>query len=290
MADSLGVSLNQWTPGGGEASQESSDFTAHPGMHGMHNTHDVSFTDKIDKAESIRFSSRFEISTTVGFQPTELRTTEYITNQMKIIDDGPGVLSDQAINWIKATEDVQLEIIDATHSESLEQTTKFAKICDLNQSLATEVKDLEVTEPIQDGPSRELGAAQQEILELEEELQIEKHQSDKLEILLDKCKSEPETTEQTDIAQLWLEKDMLLHQVKNLSSEKSSLESEFRVFKCVIQRLTTNPVHGTPAPNTSQPPPGLFVIRGSSEPTSDLFGIHGCAEPTTGSGVSNGSN
>jgi len=40
---------------------------------------------------------------------------------MKIIHDGPGVLYDQAINWIWATEDVQLEIINAHLSESLDQ-------------------------------------------------------------------------------------------------------------------------------------------------------------------------
>jgi len=78
-------------------------------------------------------------------------------------------------------------------------------------------------------------AAQWEIEELEEELQIKKRRSAKLERRLDKCKSEPETTEQTDIAQLRLEKDMLLHQVKNLLSEKSSLESELRAYKRVIQ-------------------------------------------------------
>jgi hypothetical protein len=94
---------------------------------------------------------------------------------MKIIDDGPGVLSDQAINWIRATEDVQLEIINANLSESLEQAEKFAKICDLNKSLAAKVKDLEETEPVRDGLSRELAAAQREIEELEEELQVEKH-------------------------------------------------------------------------------------------------------------------
>ena len=177
MADLLGSSSNQWTAGGSETSQESSDFTALPATHDTHDTHDVSFTDKIDKAESIRFSSRFKTSTTAGFQPTELRTTEYITNRMKIIDDGPGVLSDQAINWIRATEDVQLEIIDANLSESLEQAEKFAKICDLNESLAAKVKDLEATEPVRDGPSRELAAAQREIEELEEKLQIEKRRS-----------------------------------------------------------------------------------------------------------------
>jgi hypothetical protein len=93
---------------------------------------------------------------------------------MKIIDDSPGVMSDQAINWIRATEDVQLEIIDANLSESLEQAEKFPKICDLNESLAAKVKDLEATEPVQDGPSRELAAAQREIEKLEAELQIEK--------------------------------------------------------------------------------------------------------------------
>jgi len=147
MPDSLGISSKQWTAGGSETSQESSDFTARPA------THDVSFTDKIDKAESIRFSSRFKTSTTAGFQPTELSTTEYITNRMKIIDNSPGVLSDQAINWIRATEDVQLEIIDANLSESLEQAEKFVKICNLNGSFAPKVKDLEATKLVRDGPA-----------------------------------------------------------------------------------------------------------------------------------------
>jgi len=74
--------------------------------------------------------------------------------------------------------------------------------------------------------------------------------------------SEPETTEQIDIAQLQLEKDMLLHQVKNPSSEMGGLESELRGFERVIQRLTTNQVQATP-----EPPPGPFRIRGSSKPT-----------------------
>ena len=81
---------------------------------------------------------------------------------------------------------------------------------------------------------------------------------------------------------------MVLHQVENLSSEKSSLESELRAFERVIQRLTTNQVHVTPAPNTSQPPSGLFGIRGSSEPTSGVYGICGSAEPTPGSSGSRG--
>ena len=213
----------------------------------------------------------------MGFPPTELRTTEYITNLMTIIDDGPGVLSDHAINWIRATEDVQLEIFDANLSESLEQAEIFGKICDLNESLAAKVKDLEATEPVRDGLSKKSEATQREIDEFDKELQIEKCRSAKLERWLDKCKSEL-----TDIAQPRLEKDMLLHQVKNLLSEKSSLESELRAYKRVIQWPTTNQVHATPAPNTSQPPPGLFGIRGSSEPTSGLFGICASAEPTPG--------
>jgi len=262
--------------------QESSDFTALRAAHNMHDTHDVSGTDQTDQAESIWFSSRLKTSTTAGFQHTELRTTEYITIRMKVIDDGPGVLSDRGIYWIKATGDVQLEVIDVNLSESLKQAEKVSKICDLNESLAAKVQDLEAAEPVRDSPSREYAAAQQEIEELEKELQIKKCQSTKLERQFDKSKSEPETTKQTDITQLRLEKDMLLHQLKNLSSGKSSLESELRAFKRIIQPLTTNKVLATPAPNSSQQPPGLFKISRSSEPISGLFRIHDSAEPTPG--------
>ena len=117
---------------------------------------------------------------------------------------------------------------------------------------------------------------------MEEELQIEICRSAKLERWLDKCKSEAETTEQSDITQLRLEKDMLLHQVKKLSSEKSSLESKLRVFKLVIQRLMTNEAQGTLAQNTSHPPSGLFGFHGSSELTSGRVGICVPSEPTFG--------
>jgi hypothetical protein len=214
MADVLGLFSNQWTACGLETSHESSNFTALPAthnMHNMHNTQDVCFTNKIDKAESIRYSSRFKTSPTASFQPTELRITELITNLIKVIKDGPRLRSDEAINWIWATKDVQLEIIDANLSKSNEQAKKFAKICDLNESLAAKVNDFEATGPVQDDPSRKLAAAQQDIEELEEELQIEKRRSAKLERRLHEFKSEPETTEQADIAQLRLEKDMLVH-------------------------------------------------------------------------------
>jgi hypothetical protein len=72
MADLLGLSLNQWTAGGSETLHESSDFTALPTTHNTHGTHyihdtqDVSFTDQINKAESIRFSRRFKTSATAA--------------------------------------------------------------------------------------------------------------------------------------------------------------------------------------------------------------------------------
>ena len=159
---------------------------------------------------------------------------------MKVIDDGPGDLSDQAINWIGATEVVQLQIIDINLSGSLEHAEKLATNCDLNESFAAKFKDLEATEPVQDGPSSELAAAQQELEELEEELQIKKRQHAKLERRLDKCKSEPETTGQSDIAELRLEKDMLLDQVKNRSSVKSSPESELRAIEYQQKRFPSS--------------------------------------------------
>jgi hypothetical protein len=69
---------------------------------------------------------------------------------------------------------------------------------------------------------------------------------------------------------------------QNLLSEKGGLESKSRAFEPIIQRLTTDQAHATPAPNTSQLPLGTFGICGSSELTSGLFGIHGLAEPTPG--------
>jgi len=134
-------------------------------------------------------------STTAGFHHTELHTTEYVTNQKKVTDNGPGVFSAKAINTNRATEDVQFDIIDANLSNSLEQAEKFAKIFDLNESMGANFKDLEATEPVWDGPSMESAAAEQEIEVLEEELQIKKLRLTKLEGRLDKCKLEPESTE-----------------------------------------------------------------------------------------------
>jgi hypothetical protein len=132
-------------------------------------------------------SCRFEISTSACFQPRELRRTEYITNRNNIIDEGPGALSDQAINWIGLTDGVKLRMIDANLSDSLEQAKKFDMICDLNDSLVAKVTDLELTNPIRDSQSMELAATQREIEELHEDLYIEKPRSAKLERRLDLC-------------------------------------------------------------------------------------------------------
>jgi len=42
-------------------------------------------------------------------------------------------------------EAIQLGIINANLSESLEQAEKFVKICDLNENMAATVKDMEAT-------------------------------------------------------------------------------------------------------------------------------------------------
>jgi hypothetical protein len=164
-------------------------------MHDVHDIQDGSFTDTIDIAESIRFSSMLMTSATAGFQSAELYTIQYVPNRIDIIDDGPGLLAEQAINWIRATKDIQLQNIDANLSDSLKQAEQFANICNHNESLAGKVKDWEAAGPVQDSPSRELVAAQQEIEDLGEELQIEKNRSAKLERQLNICTSEPETME-----------------------------------------------------------------------------------------------
>jgi len=90
-----------------------------------HHVHDFTWTDKIYKAELIRFSSWFKTSATAGFKPTELHTTEYIPKRNSILDDGSGLLSEEAINSIRAAEDVQLDIIDVNISQSFEQAEKW---------------------------------------------------------------------------------------------------------------------------------------------------------------------
>ncbi|KAF8247975.1 hypothetical protein K440DRAFT_643414 [Wilcoxina mikolae CBS 423.85] len=244
-----------------------------PDAYNAHNTLYVSLRNRIDKTESIRFSNNFlTTSATTDFQPTELCTEEYFTKRQKIIADGPGPLSDQAVNRIRATEEVQVEMINSGLSESLEQAEKFAQIHNLNKYLAAQVKDLEAAERIQD-VNKELAAAHQEIEELEEELQIETRRSTSLERWLEKFNSDPKSTEHTTkhiaIAQYRLANDMLLQQVKCLSSEKSELQSELRVFERIIQRLTTNQGHVIPTTNiSSELTPSSSGIRGSSELTS----------------------
>lgn len=82
----------------------------------MHDTVNVRFTDVIDQAESIRCSRWTMTSITSGVQPTKLRTAEYVTKIMRVINNYPGVVFDQAYNCIRALENVQFRIIDASLS------------------------------------------------------------------------------------------------------------------------------------------------------------------------------
>jgi chromosome segregation ATPase len=184
-------------------------------------------------AESIRFSSQFTTLNATGIETGALHMGEYSTKQKTVIDDGPGHLSDKAMNCIKAAEDAQHQITNAGLSESLEQAENFTKMCDINNSLAAKVKELEAAEPIQ-GPNNELEAAHQEIDELREELQIDMRHSAKLERRLEMYNSDLSTA-QTDVSQLRLEQNMLLHHVKNIASQETELQSKLRLFKNVIQ-------------------------------------------------------
>jgi len=91
MGDLLGLSLNQWTAGGSETLHESSDFEAYPATYDMQ---DVSFANKLNKDESDTFSTRLKTSVTVDSQPTEVSTTEYITDRIHIINHGLVLVSD----------------------------------------------------------------------------------------------------------------------------------------------------------------------------------------------------
>jgi hypothetical protein len=165
MADLHGSPLKQWNVRDSEALYRFSNIATIPDTHDMKNT--------IEKPKSIRFCSNHTTLATRRFEPAKLCTAEYVTMQNKVIDNRPGHLSDHSIKWIKAMEDVQLQLIDTGLSESLDQAEKFVKICDLNQSLVSKVKDLEAAEPVQ-GPNKEVAAAYQEKDELKGVLQIKK--------------------------------------------------------------------------------------------------------------------
>lgn len=58
-------------------------------------------------------------------------------------------------------EDMQQEIIDINLCKILQDAEKITRICDLNESLAANIKDFEGSEPVQDGGSRALATAPQ---------------------------------------------------------------------------------------------------------------------------------
>ncbi|KAF8248435.1 hypothetical protein K440DRAFT_642571 [Wilcoxina mikolae CBS 423.85] len=245
IADSLGLPFSLWNTSGLETSHISSNIAIIPATHNTNEEQNISFRNRIDEAKSIRFSNSFATLATTDLQPAELCTAEYITRRKKIITDGPESLPEQAINWLRAI--------------------KLAKICDLNDSLAAKIKDWEAAEPIQDGTCKELVIAYQEIDELEEVLRIEKCHSTDLERWLGKWKSEVQPTEQTDIKQLRLEKDILLHQDKNISSDKYSSEnsSSFELTPGSSENCGSFELTRCPPEN-----------RGSLEPTTGPFGLH----------------
>jgi len=67
---------------------------------------------------------------------------------MNIIYDDLRPLPDQAMNCIRAMQDIELEITNDILSQSIEKVGEFTIICDLNQGLATNVKDFEAAEPV----------------------------------------------------------------------------------------------------------------------------------------------
>jgi hypothetical protein len=73
MVKLLSTSSNKYTARAWKISHLSFHFAAHPGRHNMSNIHDVndtqavSFTNKMYKTESVRFSSMSKTSATIGF-------------------------------------------------------------------------------------------------------------------------------------------------------------------------------------------------------------------------------
>jgi hypothetical protein len=121
---------------------------------------------------------------------------------MKVKNNGPKLIWYQAINLIRVTEDVEVEIIDVKLFDRLEYAEKFSNVWHLKEGLAAKVEDLEATGSAQVGLSRELAAAQQEIGALEEALQIEKCWYAKSHSRLNTSRWQLVTAEQTVIEQL----------------------------------------------------------------------------------------
>jgi spore coat protein U-like protein len=105
MADFYGLPSNQWSAADLGRLHQPSDFAPLPAMHDVQ---DVSFSHRIIKPKSIRFSCKFTTSATASFEPGEHRTTEYVTKRKQVIDYSLGHISNKTINWLKSSEDVQL--------------------------------------------------------------------------------------------------------------------------------------------------------------------------------------
>jgi hypothetical protein len=103
MADSLGLPANHWFATNSETSHASPDFVPLPVQH---DTQDVSCSNRINEAESIRFNRKFSTLATASFEPGDLCTAKYFTKPKQVTNDRPWHLSEQPIIWINATEDV----------------------------------------------------------------------------------------------------------------------------------------------------------------------------------------
>lgn len=111
---------------------------------------------------------------------------------------------------------------------------------------------MEPAEPVHDSLSKVLVAAHHEMEKLEEGPWIEKHHSAHVDRGLGTFQLELEEMKQTNVTHLRLENGILLRQANNLSLWKSGFQSKLIVFELNIQWLTTNQMHVTLAPNTSE--------------------------------------
>jgi hypothetical protein len=77
-ADLLDLSSNQWNASSSETLHVSSDFATIPTTHNVPDPQDVSFSNRINQVESIRFSSKFTTLAAASVEPADVRMAEYI--------------------------------------------------------------------------------------------------------------------------------------------------------------------------------------------------------------------
>ena len=118
---------------------------------------------------------------------------------MMMIDNRPGLRSDEAFNWIRAMEDVKQYVLHMNPLKSLEQAKTFAMICDLSQLLTGEIMEKDAARHIRDALSEELTASLYQIHMFERALQIENCCTANVLRQFDKWKSKLEVPWPTEI-------------------------------------------------------------------------------------------